>query len=91
MNLLLSPTGGEGALCTRNLERTVFWFKEEDNGNQRTVAKARLTILCAPGNSERNLNFSSIYLQDLRVLLRGNALLWLTGHAFLSLSSKHGN
>lgn len=59
MNLLLSPTGGEGPFCTRNLERTVFWFKEEDNGSQRTVAKARLTILCAPGNSEWNLNFSS--------------------------------
>ena len=45
-----SPTGGEGPLNIQSLERTVFWFKDKGNGRQRTVGKASVTIMYAPGN-----------------------------------------
>lgn len=52
-NLSPSPTGGEGPLNVQNLARTVFWFKDKENGKQRTVGRANLTIMCAPENSKR--------------------------------------
>lgn len=54
VNLSPSPTGGEGPLNVQSLARTVFWFKDKENGKQRTVRRANLTITCAPGNSKCN-------------------------------------
>lgn len=71
-----SPAGREGLLNVQSLARTVFWFKDKENGKQRTVGRANLTIMCAPGNSKCNWptgaqwDFSPIYLQDLCILLK---------------------
>jgi hypothetical protein len=54
VSLLSSPTGGEGLPKTQSLEGTAFWLNNEGNGKQRTVTRANLTILCAPGNSKFN-------------------------------------
>lgn len=32
VNLSPSPTGGEGPLNVQSLARTVFWFKDKENG-----------------------------------------------------------
>lgn len=47
-----SPTGAGVPLDGQSLARTVFWFKDKENGKPRTVGRAKLTIMCAPGDSE---------------------------------------
>lgn len=74
VNLWPSPTGGEGRLNIQGMARTVFWFKGQENGTQRTVGRENLTIMCAPGNSNWPYKyllgmFLSIYFQDLCLLL----------------------
>lgn len=54
VNLWPSPTGGEVPLNIQRLTRTVFWFRDKENGKQRAVGRANLTIMYAPRNSECN-------------------------------------
>lgn len=54
VSLSASPTGREDPLDIQSLARTVFWFKDKGNGKHRTVGRAKLTIMCAPGNSKCN-------------------------------------
>lgn len=59
VSLSPSPTGAGVPLDVQSLARTVFWFKDKENGKPRTVGRAKLTITCVPGNSE--CNWSSRY------------------------------
>lgn len=65
VNLSPSPTGGKGPLNVQSMARTVFWFTDKGNGTLRTVERANLTIMCAPGNSKYHWvpmwDFSPIY------------------------------
>lgn len=89
VNLWPSPTGGEGLLNVQSLARTVFWFKDKENGKQRTVRRADLTIICAPGNSKCNWSYRCplgiSYLFISRICAHGsveNRVSWLTGTFF---------